>query len=54
MNLNVFTVLETDRAARELGLDLPYAACIDIAEEIVRSKFPVCVREHLQNWEETK
>ncbi|WP_162327817.1 hypothetical protein [Synechocystis sp. CACIAM 05] len=52
MNLNVFTVLETDRAARELGLDLPLAVCIDIAEEIVRSKFPVCVREHLENWEQ--
>lgn len=54
MNLNVFTVLEADRAAREMGLDLPYADCIEIAEEIVRSKFPICVREYLKSWEQNK
>lgn len=43
-----FTVTETLTAADELGLKLSVEEARQIAFEIVTSRFPVCVREHLK------
>ena len=51
VNLNVFVVFETTRAAAEMGLDLPLEKAIAIGQEIVQTRFPVCVRDYLKNLE---
>ena len=42
-----FTVTETLTAADELGLKLSVEEARQIAFDIVTTRFPVCVRDHL-------
>jgi hypothetical protein len=49
MNLNHFVLNETIAAAHELGRSLSETDAQKIAEGIVTRRFPVCVRDYLQN-----